>query len=196
MDTDGTPRHTRRYRKRRDALVLRRSRLDYRPNSRCGWRRFPDGDPYAARNAAGSAGRGASSLIKATSVAFGDFVSKKNESYSVKGSLMEDEELRSADPRRFCQAVSPNDAPCYHPATVRCTRCGRWFCNTHAPDEEWHHVHCRLERRAARRRTLINESGGSATGETCTLSCPPQTALVRKTGESPDKITQYRFSKY
>src|ERR1700736_3995045 len=139
MDTDGTPRHPRRHRKRRDALVLRRSRLDYRPNSRCRWRRFTDGEPYAARNAAGSVGRGASSLTKEMSVAFGDFdIQKNNESYSVRGLLMEDEEPKSADLERFCQAVSPNDEPCYHPATVRCTRCGRWFCDTHVDHEEWH----------------------------------------------------------
>jgi hypothetical protein len=37
-----------------------------------------------------------------------------------------------------CQAVSPNDEPCHHPATVGCTRCGRWFCDAHAEDDEWH----------------------------------------------------------
>ena len=78
-------------------------------------------------------------LNKATSVVFGDFViQKNNESYSVKGFLMGDEELKSPDAKHFCQAVSPNDEPCYHPATVRCKRCGRWFCDTHVDDEEWH----------------------------------------------------------
>jgi hypothetical protein len=78
-------------------------------------------------------------LNKATRVAFGDFViQKNNESYSVKGFLMEDEELGSADLKHFCQAVSPNDEPCYNPAIVRCGKCGRWFCDTHAEDDEWH----------------------------------------------------------
>jgi hypothetical protein len=40
---------------------------------------------------------------------------------------MEEKELGSVDLKRFCQAVSPNDEPCDNPATVRCTRCGRWF---------------------------------------------------------------------
>jgi hypothetical protein len=51
---------------------------------------------------------------------------------------MEDERLKSADPKRFCQAVSPNDEPCDNPAAMRCTECGRWFCDVHAEDEEWH----------------------------------------------------------
>ena len=51
---------------------------------------------------------------------------------------MEGKERANADLKRFCQAVSPNDEPCYRPATVRCTRCGRWFCDSHAEDEEWH----------------------------------------------------------
>ena len=52
--------------------------------------------------------------------------------------LLGENELGSADLKHFCQAVSPNDEPCYNPATVRCTRCGRWFCDTHTEDEEWH----------------------------------------------------------
>ena len=39
---------------------------------------------------------------------------------------------------RSCQAVSPNDEPCDYPATVHCAKCGRWFCDAHAEDEEWH----------------------------------------------------------
>jgi hypothetical protein len=39
---------------------------------------------------------------------------------------------------RLCQAVSPNDAPCDYPATVHGAKCGRWFCDAHAEDEEWH----------------------------------------------------------
>jgi len=52
--------------------------------------------------------------------------------------VMEDEEPNSAVPNHFCQAVSANDEPCYIPATVRCTKCGRWFCDSHSEDEEWH----------------------------------------------------------
>jgi hypothetical protein len=39
---------------------------------------------------------------------------------------------------RLCQAVSPNDEPCGFPATVHCATCGRWFCDAHAEDQEWH----------------------------------------------------------
>jgi hypothetical protein len=39
---------------------------------------------------------------------------------------------------RRCQAVSPNDEPCDYPATVHCAKWGRWFCDAHAEDEEWH----------------------------------------------------------
>ena len=39
---------------------------------------------------------------------------------------------------RLCQAVSPNDEPYDYPATVHCAKCGRWFCDAHAEDEEWH----------------------------------------------------------
>ena len=52
--------------------------------------------------------------------------------------VMGEKELKSADLKHFCQAVSPNDEPCYSPVTVRCGRCGRWFCDTHVEDEEWH----------------------------------------------------------
>ncbi len=51
---------------------------------------------------------------------------------------MEEKELGSAELIRLCQAVSPNDAPYDNPAKVRCTSCGRWFCDAHAEDEEWH----------------------------------------------------------
>jgi hypothetical protein len=51
---------------------------------------------------------------------------------------MEDEELKSAALMRLCQAVSPNDEPCDYLATVRCTKCGRWFCDSHSEEEEWH----------------------------------------------------------
>ena len=51
--------------------------------------------------------------------------------------VMGDEELKTGE-HHFCQAMSPDDEPCDRLATVRCTRCGRWFCDTHADDEEWH----------------------------------------------------------
>ena len=44
----------------------------------------------------------------------------------------------SANVERLCQAISPNDEPCDYPATVHCAKCGRWFCDAHAEDEEWH----------------------------------------------------------
>jgi hypothetical protein len=39
---------------------------------------------------------------------------------------------------RSCQAVSPNDEPSDYSSTVLCPPCGRWFCDAHAEDEEWH----------------------------------------------------------
>jgi hypothetical protein len=52
--------------------------------------------------------------------------------------VMDTKEIKSADLKHLCQAVSANDEPCDNPATVRCTRCSRWFCDTHVEDEEWH----------------------------------------------------------
>jgi hypothetical protein len=52
--------------------------------------------------------------------------------------VMDAEEIKSADLKHFCQSVSANDEPCDNPATLRCTRCSRWFCDTHVEDEEWH----------------------------------------------------------
>ena len=40
--------------------------------------------------------------------------------------------------------MSPNDESCDYPATVHCAKCGRWFCDAHAEDEEWHPCMCRL----------------------------------------------------
>ena len=51
---------------------------------------------------------------------------------------MGEKELKSACLEDSCQAVSANDEPCHHPATVGCTSCGRCFCDTHVEDEEWH----------------------------------------------------------
>jgi hypothetical protein len=51
---------------------------------------------------------------------------------------MGDKEGQSGDLERLCQAVSRCDEPCDYPAAVHCARCGRWFCDAHAEDEEWH----------------------------------------------------------
>ena len=51
---------------------------------------------------------------------------------------MGENDLASADLKHFCQAVSRSDEPCPHPSTIRCSRCGRWFCHMHVNDEEWH----------------------------------------------------------
>jgi hypothetical protein len=47
-------------------------------------------------------------------------------------------EYEREDAERLCQAVSSNDEPCDYPASVHCAKCGRWFCDAHAEDEEWH----------------------------------------------------------
>jgi hypothetical protein len=39
--------------------------------------------------------------------------------------------------------VSAVSEPCDYPATLHCAKCGRWFCDAHAEDEEWHPC-CRL----------------------------------------------------
>jgi hypothetical protein len=51
---------------------------------------------------------------------------------------MKEIEHEGDDLDRLCQAVSPTDEPCDYPATVHCAKCGRWFCDAHAEDEEWH----------------------------------------------------------
>ena len=51
---------------------------------------------------------------------------------------IEPEAAMGEEVERLCQAVSPNDEPCDYPATVHCAKCGRWFCDAHAEDEEWH----------------------------------------------------------
>jgi hypothetical protein len=42
------------------------------------------------------------------------------------------------DVERLCQGLSRNNERCDYPATVHCAKCGRWFCDTHAEDGEWH----------------------------------------------------------
>jgi hypothetical protein len=44
----------------------------------------------------------------------------------------------TADLDRVCQAVSPDGEQCTQPGAVHCTTCAKWFCDTHAEDEEWH----------------------------------------------------------
>jgi hypothetical protein len=51
---------------------------------------------------------------------------------------MGEEEHESEHLERLCQGVSPSNEPCNYPATVHCATCGRWFCDGHAEDDEWH----------------------------------------------------------
>ena len=51
---------------------------------------------------------------------------------------IEEKDVKSADLERLCQGVSRNDEPCDYPATVHCAKCGSWFCDAHAEDDEWH----------------------------------------------------------
>lgn len=46
--------------------------------------------------------------------------------------------LESEDRERLCQAVSSRQEICGFPATVRCPSCQKWFCDSHAEDENWH----------------------------------------------------------
>ncbi len=57
---------------------------------------------------------------------------------AARGVPMEQKEAETVDLKRSCQGVSPNDEPCDYPATVHCATCGRWFCDAHAEDEQWH----------------------------------------------------------
>jgi hypothetical protein len=51
---------------------------------------------------------------------------------------MEEKRDESADLERSCQGISSGSATCTYPATVRCPRCSKWFCDAHAEDELWH----------------------------------------------------------
>jgi hypothetical protein len=51
---------------------------------------------------------------------------------------MGEEKAASEDLERLCQGISPGATSCTYPATVHCTTCGRWFCDAHAEDEQWH----------------------------------------------------------
>lgn len=48
------------------------------------------------------------------------------------------EPAREEQVQTVCEAVSLMDEPCSEAASVFCERCERWFCATHAEDEEWH----------------------------------------------------------
>ncbi len=47
-------------------------------------------------------------------------------------------EPESGEARPVCEAVSLDDEACRHAASVRCVKCGRWICEEHADDEQWH----------------------------------------------------------
>jgi len=68
---------------------------------------------------------------------------------------MEDEELKSADLKRLCQAVSPNDEPCDNPAKVRCTSVGGFAMLTPRM-RSGIPVRCRQEKKAANRRLRLS----------------------------------------
>jgi hypothetical protein len=42
-----------------------------------------------------------------------------------------------------CGAISHLDEPCNESATIFCDQCDRWFCVSHAEDDQWHP--CRLK---------------------------------------------------
>src|SRR5712691_727532 len=64
MDTDGTPGYTGGYWQCRCTALLRRSKLDYRPDPRRGRWRLADGTRHANRHAAGGAQSGVGFLDK------------------------------------------------------------------------------------------------------------------------------------
>lgn len=43
--------------------------------------------------------------------------------------------------RASCEAVSLLDEPCNESASIFCDKCDRWFCASHAHDDEWHPCH-------------------------------------------------------
>ena len=51
---------------------------------------------------------------------------------------MDEADHQGPDRERPCQAVSPSGELCGFPATVRCVKCDKWFCEAHAEDELWH----------------------------------------------------------
>jgi hypothetical protein len=95
------------------------------------------------------------------------------------------------------QAVSPNDEPCDYPATVHCAKCGRWFCDAHAEDEEWHP--CMPQRGLPSWQLLLIAERKSYT-KTDYPRTPRDThavrgvelALVRQLFETPRLVTHHR----
>lgn len=51
---------------------------------------------------------------------------------------MEETSHAGENNERPCQAISLSNVACGFPASVRCTICGKWFCEAHAEDEQWH----------------------------------------------------------
>ena len=47
-------------------------------------------------------------------------------------------EPEGGEARPACEAISLDDEACHHAASARCPKCGRWLCETHADDDEWH----------------------------------------------------------
>ena len=66
--------------------------------------------------------------------------------------VMEDEEPNSADTKHFCQAVSPNDEPCYNPATFAARSAVDGSAIATARKRSGIHARCRPERKVAKRR--------------------------------------------
>jgi hypothetical protein len=52
--------------------------------------------------------------------------------------LQQVNQTEARDLEWFCRAVSTMDEPCNSAATFHCGICGRWFCATHAGDDNWH----------------------------------------------------------
>jgi len=73
--------------------------------------------------------------------------------------VMDAEEIKSADLKHLCQAVSANDEPCDNPATVRAAAGG--FAIRTLRTRSGIHVHCRPARKEAKRSTFIHESASS-----------------------------------
>jgi hypothetical protein len=47
----------------------------------------------------------------------------------------EDAQAENSDPGHLCSRYAER---CTYEATVHCPKCGRWFCDAHAEDGEWH----------------------------------------------------------
>jgi hypothetical protein len=47
-------------------------------------------------------------------------------------------ETANQEVKPSCEGVSPLDEPCNQSAEIFCETCERWFCASHAEDEQWH----------------------------------------------------------